>query len=583
MNSWQGIELEPELHQLAERAALKAGIPVEQWIERSIRRACPAAFEAPVVAPPPAPPRSGFDPAPKNKTNGIDPSLAELIAAARVPRQPAAPAPAPEVNATEPGKNILDYMFRRRRFAGPALPAQKPLDEPAPEQSGDLFDERPRLKLRRSMPVEHDIEPVLAPAASLHREDARAPWPSFKDRGAPEEGEDLSSPLELTPPMQVSRSRKSLVVDIAVALVVFIGVLGAQRYLSMMASKPEAQDQSALDSTSDSAATSMPALQPSAPPPDQSAAQTSPPAETPAAETPPAAGVAPPPQSAASNQPATAAPQPAAEADTTSRPNPTPPAVIETLPQRKVAAVKPPAMHATPLAAAPPTSTAAKKPIPGPGEESQDPAKLAAWLQDRAKANDPVAQYRLGVLYALGQGVKQDYGQAAQLFLAAANGGVAEAQYNVAVMYSEGMGVPRDPAQAINWYQKAAAQGNANAAFNLGVAYSNGIGVQQDIQEAVRWFRRAATAGVINAQFNLGVLYERGEGVPQSATEAYAWYTAAAAHGDQGAAQRRDHLAGSLSPTDLQKAQERAAELQKTIQTGSAAATVDQKANAAKP
>ena len=38
MSSWQGIELEPELHQLAERAAVKAGIPVEQWIERSIRR-----------------------------------------------------------------------------------------------------------------------------------------------------------------------------------------------------------------------------------------------------------------------------------------------------------------------------------------------------------------------------------------------------------------------------------------------------------------------------------------------------------------------------------------------------------------
>jgi len=572
MSSWQGIELEPELHQLAERAALKAGIPIEQWIERSIRRACPTAFEAPIVAPPL---RGGSDHTPKNKTNGIDPSLAELIAAARVPRQPAAPAP--EAKTAEPGKNILDYMFRRRRFAGSALRAQDPLEHPAPEQSGDLFDEQPRLTLRGSMPVEQDGEPALAPAAPPPREEARAPWPSFKDRGAPDKGEDLSSPLELTPPMQISRSRKALALDIAVALVVFIGVLGAQRYLSMMASKPEAQDQSVLDSTPDSAATSMPALQPSAPPPDQSAAQTSPPAETPSAETPPAAGITPPP-SAASSQPATVPPQPAAEADTTSPPNPTPPAVSETPPQRKLAAIKPPATHA-----APPASTAAKKPAAGPGEESQDPAKLAAWLQSRAKANDPVAQYRLGVLYALGQGVKQDYGQAAQLFLAAANGGVAEAQYNVAVMYSEGMGVPRDPAQAMIWYQKAAAQGNANAAFNLGVAYSNGIGVQQDIQEAVRWFRRAATAGVINAQFNLGVLYERGEGVPQSNTEAYAWYTAAAAHGDQGAAQRRDHLAGSLSPADLQKAQERAAELQKTIQTGSSAATVDQKANAAKP
>lgn len=148
-------------------------------------------------------------------------------------------------------------------------------------------------------------------------------------------------------------------------------------------------------------------------------------------------------------------------------------------------------------------------------------------------------------------------------------------------MYSEGMGVQRDPAQAVTWYEKAAEQGNANAAFNLGVAYSNGAGVQQNIQEAARWFRRAAAAGVINAQFNLGLLYERGEGVPQSLVEAYAWYAAAAARGDQGAAQRRDHIASALNPGDLKKAQARAAQLQQTIQTGTGPTT--QKANAATP
>ena len=104
--------------------------------------------------------------------------------------------------------------------------------------------------------------------------------------------------------------------------------------------------------------------------------------------------------------------------------------------------------------------------------------------------------------------------------------------------------------------------------------------MQQNIQEAARWFRRAAAAGVINAQFNLGLLYERGEGVPQSLVEAYAWYAAAAARGDQGAAQRRDHIASALNPGDLKKAQARAAQLQQTIQT-STGPTTSQKANAA--
>ena len=98
MNSWQGIEIDAGPRQLAERAANRAGVPVEQWIERAIRRAYPAAFQAPrpAPAPPMTQPRNGFNPAPQHNGNGIDQSLAELIAVARAPRQPAAPRPEAE-------------------------------------------------------------------------------------------------------------------------------------------------------------------------------------------------------------------------------------------------------------------------------------------------------------------------------------------------------------------------------------------------------------------------------------------------------------------------------------------------------
>jgi TPR repeat protein len=229
---------------------------------------------------------------------------------------------------------------------------------------------------------------------------------------------------------------------------------------------------------------------------------------------------------------------------------------------RKTAMVRPPA-EATPHR---PEATATKpragEPEPVPG----DPKKLASWLEDRAKNGDPASQYRLGVLYIQGQGVTQDYQKASGLFRAAAEAGVAEAQYNVAVMYNEGMGMPRDLTQAVFWYQKAASQGNANAAFNLGVAYANGSGVEQNLEEAARWFRRAGSQGVTNAQFNLALLYERGDGVPVSQVEAYAWYAAAAAHGDAGALQRRDKLAGAMSPSELKEAQTRATLLQQSIQ-----------------
>lgn len=238
------------------------------------------------------------------------------------------------------------------------------------------------------------------------------------------------------------------------------------------------------------------------------------------------------------------------------------------------------AKNAAPEAPAPEESAPAKiasaATLPRAGKDDvapSDPKALAPWLEQRAKNGDVIAQYRLGVLYALGHGVRQDYQHAAQLFKTSAEGGVAEAQYNIAVMYGEGLGIGRNDAQAAQWYQKAAAQGNANAAFNLGVAYSNGAGVPQSMDHAAQWFRRAAAAGIVNAQFNLGLLYERGDGVPVSQLEAYAWYSAAAARGDAGAAQRRDRLAALLAPATLKDAQARAEQVAATIRSGAPASS----------
>lgn len=272
-------------------------------------------------------------------------------------------------------------------------------------------------------------------------------------------------------------------------------------------------------------------------------------------------------------------------------PEPTPPsATVAAAPPPETTKPKPsPAREAAapvkpaPKASAKPetSAVAARKPAPTkPAAKSEratakaesskppsDPRQLARWLEAHAKNGDAVARYRLGVLYALGEGVTQDYERAAGLFKSAAEQGVTEAEYNIAVMYAEGLGIKRDPKRAVEWYRKAAAQGSASAAFNLGVAYSNGVGVKQSMSEAAQWFGKAAEAGVVNAQFNLGLLYERGEGVAASPVEAYAWYSAAAARGDSGAEQRRDHLASKLSPAVLREARERAAQLQDSIQT----------------
>jgi len=89
----------------------------------------------------------------------------------------------------------------------------------------------------------------------------------------------------------------------------------------------------------------------------------------------------------------------------------------------------------------------------------------------------------------------------------AAEQGNASAQFNLGAAYYNGDGVPQDYAQAAAWYRKAAEQGNSEAQYYLGVAYDTGQGVQQDDAQSAVWFRMAADQGNVQAQYNLGVMY----------------------------------------------------------------------------
>jgi TPR repeat protein len=162
----------------------------------------------------------------------------------------------------------------------------------------------------------------------------------------------------------------------------------------------------------------------------------------------------------------------------------------------------------------------------------QDYAQAVAWYQKAANQGYANAQYNLGVRYANGQGVKQDYAQAVAWYQKAANQGDADAQYNLGVMYANGQGVKQDYAQAVAWYQKAANQGHVNAQYNLGLMYGNGRGVKQDYAQAVAWYQKAANQGYADAQHNLGVRYANGQGVKQDDAQAVAWYQKAANQGD---------------------------------------------------
>ena len=83
-----------------------------------------------------------------------------------------------------------------------------------------------------------------------------------------------------------------------------------------------------------------------------------------------------------------------------------------------------------------------------------------------------------------------------QCYRKAAEQGFAEAQYNLGVMYANGQGVRQDYTQAVQWYRKAAEQGLAEAQYNLGVMYAKGEGVRQNYKIAKGWFGKACDNGL---------------------------------------------------------------------------------------
>jgi hypothetical protein len=166
---------------------------------------------------------------------------------------------------------------------------------------------------------------------------------------------------------------------------------------------------------------------------------------------------------------------------------------------------------------------------------AQDYAEAARWLGKAAEQGNADAQFVLGLHYQNGDGVRQDYAEAVKWLRKAAEQGGAAAQYSLGVCYARGHGVSEDAAEAVKWYRKAAEKGDAMAQYNLGLCYAHGKGVALDYFEAVKWYRKAAEQGEMAAQYNLGLCCHDGRGVVRNYAEASKWFHAAAEQGDAAA------------------------------------------------
>lgn len=159
---------------------------------------------------------------------------------------------------------------------------------------------------------------------------------------------------------------------------------------------------------------------------------------------------------------------------------------------------------------------------------------------------------------------RKDHAAALREFRAAADRGDARAQYYLGRIYLMGEGVATDYRKAATFFHKAAGQGHRAAQSYLGTLHHLGAGVAKDRAQAVRWYRRAAGQGDRIAQYQLGALHAAGDGVPRDHVEAYMWFALAAAAGSERASKFAEIIARGMPPADIAKAKRLARERKRT-------------------
>jgi TPR repeat protein len=172
-----------------------------------------------------------------------------------------------------------------------------------------------------------------------------------------------------------------------------------------------------------------------------------------------------------------------------------------------------------------------------------DRTKAISALQYAAENGHPGAQWKLGRIYADGDGVKADQYRAYQYFsqVAARNAEtspflpqsrfVASAFVALGAYHLEGIPnteVRSDPRRAAQLFRYAATYfGDADAQYQLARLYLDGRGAQKDPRTAARWLYSAANKGQYQAQARLGQMMIHGQGVPKQAARGLMWLTLA--------------------------------------------------------
>lgn len=170
------------------------------------------------------------------------------------------------------------------------------------------------------------------------------------------------------------------------------------------------------------------------------------------------------------------------------------------------------------------------------------------------------AANELGIMYAAGISLPQNFTEAKKWFDYASQKGESSGEYNLGVAYLKGEGTPIDLPEAIRYFQTAAEHGSGPAMVQLAMMHRAGTGgLTPNDEEAARLARSAAIQGYGPGQGLIAIFYRDGTGVEPNDILTYEWASLASARLQGQAAETirniRDQTARHLSPAALAAAQ----------------------------